>query len=185
MNYLSLFTPHNLALLSDWVTDTGELYVDINLPHSGGSSISYFIRSFQDLKDLVAQQTWPEIAITIFHRRQYPLRGVVDDGLAAKALHDIRDGEWYAIVSLGDHFPAPCAFLGGGDSHRELRQELEELTGKEVGIGKNPFDYDTTPFHFDPEVFQVAVTRNQNYYQEFADHAGKYEWIREFWQDRS
>ncbi len=182
MNYLDIFTPHNLALLSDWLTDTDEMYVDVNLPHSGGSSTPYFIRSFQDLKDLVAQQSWPEIQITVYHRRQYPLRGVVDEGLVARALHDIHDGEWYAIVSMKDYFPSPCVFLGGGDNHRELRQELAELAGREVGIGKDPRDYETKLQYLDPEVFRVALTRTHNYYEEFAHRPDKYNWIPEVWR---
>src|SRR4051812_2287712 len=36
MNYLTMFSAQNLALLSDWLADTGELYVDVYVPHSGG-----------------------------------------------------------------------------------------------------------------------------------------------------
>jgi len=36
LNYFSLFTSDNLALLHDWLTETGELYVDIYHPHGAG-----------------------------------------------------------------------------------------------------------------------------------------------------
>jgi len=182
MNFLDLFTLHNLALLSDWLNDESELYVDIFLPHSGGSSTPYFVRSLQDLKELVAQQDYPEISITIFHRRQYSLRDVVDEELIAKALDHIHDNEGYAIVSLEHYYPLPCVFYGGGDTHAELRQELEALAGKLVGVGKNPLDYDTTGFHIHPDIFMVSVTKNQNYYEPFAQHPEKYEWIEKMWR---
>ncbi len=184
MNYSSIFTLHNLALLSDWLDETGELYVDIDLPHSGGSGISYFIRSLQDLKELMAQQVWPEIVASVFHHHQYPLRGVVNEGLIKEALHEIGDGEWYAIISLKGFYPASCSFLGGNKSHAELRKELESLVGQQVGIGQSPFDiHDGKWFYFHPdEVLQVAVKRNQNYYEQFAHNPNKYEWIAELWQ---
>jgi hypothetical protein len=181
MNFLDLFTLHNLALLSDWFEDAGELYVDINLPHSGASSTPYFVRSLQDLKELVAQQDWPEISITIFHRRQYPLRGIVGGELIAKALDYVHDNEWYMIVSPKDYYPSRCIFYGSGNSHAELRQELQELAGELVGIGRDPFDYDTTWFHFSPDIFIVSMTKNQTYYEPFAQHPDKYEWVKKMW----
>jgi hypothetical protein len=181
MNFLCLFTLHNLALLSDWIADEGELYVDIALPHSGGSGTQYFVRSLQELKELVAQQDWPEIGITIFRRRQYPLRGVVDDELIAKALDYIHDNEWYKIVSAKDYYPSPCMFYGGGNSHTELRQQLQELAGQLVGIGRDPFDYDTTWFRVNRDVFMISTTKNQTYYEPFAQHPDKYEWIEKMW----
>ncbi len=181
MNFLDLFTLHNLALLSDWLNDAGELYVDINLPHSGSSSTPYFVRSLQDLKELLANQDWPEIGITVFQRRQYPLRGVVDDEFVAKALDYIHDNEEYAIVSLDHYYPSPCVFYGGGDNHVELRQELEEIAGALVGIGKNPLDYETNVFHFHPDILMISVTKNQTYYESFAQQPNKYEWIKKMW----
>ena len=184
MNYSNIFTPHNLALLSDWLAETGELYVDIYLPHSGGSGTSYFIRSLQDLKDLVVQQTGPEIVVSVFHHRQYPLRGPVHEGLIKEALREIADGTWYAIVSLKDFYPAPCSFLGSGNNHAELQKELESLGGQQVGIGENPFDSrDEKWFYSHPdEVLQIAVKRNQSYYENFARDPSKYEWVIKLWQ---
>lgn len=86
MSYLSLFLPQHLAVLNDWLTETGELYVDVYWPHSGNSGTAYFIRSMSDLNDLVAEQTWPEICFTIFRRLQYPVRGVANDELLEQAL---------------------------------------------------------------------------------------------------
>ncbi|MCL4250381.1 MAG: hypothetical protein KJ065_19680 [Anaerolineae bacterium] len=140
MNYLSLFSPHNLALLSDWLCETGELYVDIYLPHSGGGSSAYFVRSMNDLKSLIAQQTHPEIEIAVFHNLQYPIRGVADETLLKRALQQIADGDWYTIVSLENVYPFSVAWWGNGRSHQELERDFADVLGEKVGIGINPDD---------------------------------------------
>ncbi len=185
MGYHTLFSDHNLALLSDWLAETGELYVDIQLPHSGGSGTAYFIRSLQELKELTRRQTWPEISITIFHRMQYPLRGVANEQLLNEALEQITDGEWYSIVSLDDYFPAPCVFFGSGQTHEELRRDLTDVIGQSVGIGQNPFDYhDDRWFHSRPnEVFQLTVSKNQNYHEDFAKNPERYRSIIDLWSE--
>jgi len=187
MNYTSLFSPHNLALLNDWMMQTGELYAEIYQPHSGGSGTPYFIRSLHDLKSLVAQQTGPEIGVTIFRQIQYPLRGVADSVLLEKAIQRIPDGEWYSIVSLEDYFPSACVFWGNGNSHTELQADFSDIFGRRVGIGQNPFDrYEREWFHSHPdEVFLLSVTKNQNYYAAFAEHPEQYQSLVDFWNERA
>ncbi|MBK9747412.1 MAG: hypothetical protein IPO91_11600 [Chloroflexi bacterium] len=79
MNYLHLLSLDNIALLKDWLEETGELYVDIDLPHSGSSGSAYLVRSMNELKLLISRQTHPEIVIAIFHSLQYPIRGIADE----------------------------------------------------------------------------------------------------------
>jgi len=184
MRYHTLFSPHNLALLSDWLAETGELCVDVYLPHSGGSGTPYFIRTLSELKELVSQQTWWEIAITIFHHRQYPLRGIADEHLLTQALRQIPDGQWYSLVSLEHFYPSPCVFLGSGNSHIELQHDFSEVLGQSIGIGQDPFDVrDDAWFHLNhDEVFRLSVSRNQNYYQAFDHHPDKYQTLIDLWQ---
>ncbi|CAG0935678.1 hypothetical protein TFLX_04527 [Thermoflexales bacterium] len=190
MSYHTLFSHHNLALLNDWLAETGELYVDVHLPHSGGSSTPYFIRTLSELKELVSQQTWPEIVFSIFHYRQYPLRGIADEHLLAQALQQISDGHWYRLVSLDDFYPSPCTFFGSGNSHIELQNDFSEVLGQSIGIGQDPLDvYDNAWFHSHPnEVFllsatrNLSVTKNQNYHRGFDDYPGKYQTLIDMWQ---
>ena len=70
MNYLHLLSLDNIALLKDWLEETGELYVDIDLPHSGSSGSAYLVRSMNELKLLISRQTHPEIVIAIFHETE-------------------------------------------------------------------------------------------------------------------
>lgn len=184
MSYTTLFLPHNLALLYDWLAETNELYVDVYLPHGGGSSTPYFIRALSELKELVLQQTWPEIVISIFHHVQYPLRGIAEEHLLAQALQQIPDGQWYRLVSLRHFYPSPCVFLGSGNSHIELQRDFSEVIGQSIGIGHDPFDlHDRSWFYSHPdEVFVLSVMKNQSYYQAFDQQPDKYRTLTDVWQ---
>ncbi|MCC6616303.1 MAG: hypothetical protein IT320_22715 [Anaerolineae bacterium] len=184
MNYLSLFSSHNLALLSDWLRETGELYVDIYLPRSGGGSSAYFIRSMNDLKSLIAQQTHPEIVIAIFRYLQYPIRGIADEKLLKQALQRITDGDWYTIVSLENVYPFSVAWWGNGRSHQELEHDFADVLGEKVGIGINPDDAHNGDWRklSHEEVFTLSVIRNQNYYERYAKESENYAWVIDLWQ---
>jgi hypothetical protein len=185
-SYLQLFTPHHIALFDDWLTENHELYVDVYLPHSGSSSTGYFVRSIQDLKILISRQTHPELSITVFRRPQFSLRGIADKNLLEQALNNIPDGEWYRIVSL-DSFPSECNILGSGNRHQELETEFSEIVGQNVGIGQSPFDvFDASrPKWNAADVFQLSVTKNRNYYENYAANSEKYRRVEELWYGQS
>ena len=184
MRYHDLLSPYHLALLSDWLAERHELYVDVDYPHRGGSSTAYFIHSLHDLKDLLIQQSWPELSLTIFRHQQYSLRGVVDHDLTAQALHDIPETTSYHIVSLDHSYPEPSTFFHSGGSHAELTRALAELIGQRVGIGVNPLDHhDEVWLYGHPnEVFNLTLRTNQNYYAPYAQHSERYQWIEELWR---
>jgi hypothetical protein len=69
INYCQLFSSSHIALLQDWFESTGELFVRLELPHSGGSGFSYQVSSLAELKSLISRQTHPEIAIFIFNKK--------------------------------------------------------------------------------------------------------------------
>jgi hypothetical protein len=141
MGYERLFAPPDLAMLHDWLQETGELYVDLSYPHSGGSNGSvHFIRSLGELRAIVASDTHPEVDISIFRAKQYPIRGVADEGVLAKAMEQIPDGQRFHILSAEADPLAPCAAIGWGDCHEELSEEFAQLAGRHVWVGQNPFD---------------------------------------------
>src|SRR5260370_7025004 len=100
MGYEHLFEKHDVALLHDWLRETGELYMDLDRPHMGALNNSvYFIDHLADLKRTVGQATFPEIVISIFREKQYPIRGVVDDRLPPTPLDLIPHRPSFRIVS--------------------------------------------------------------------------------------
>src|SRR5580658_9122267 len=122
MGYEHLFAERDLALLYDWLIDTGELYMDLDRPHSGGNNNSiHFIYSLEQLKGIVAQEKHREVNIEIFREKQYPIRGVADETLLAAALTFIPDEEWFSILMPGDVPFAPWRVAGFGVTHAELR----------------------------------------------------------------
>jgi hypothetical protein len=102
MDYEHIFAECDLALLYDWLQPNGELYMDLDRPHSGGSNDSvHFIHSLAQLKKIVSEEAHPEVRIDIFREKQYPIWGIVDEKLLALALEFLPDGEWFSILSLG------------------------------------------------------------------------------------
>jgi len=65
MNYVGLFTEHHVAMLYDWLTELGELFVRLEYPHSGSVGDDYLVRSLDDLRDLISRQTHGELEIHI------------------------------------------------------------------------------------------------------------------------
>ena len=187
MDYLGLFSPYHLAALHDWISQTGELYIHLEYPHSGGSGTSYLIRTLDDLKQLILAQAHPEIEIFIFRSMPFPVRGLADDSLLERAIQTIPDGQWYTIASL-DYYPLPCDFLGGGKSHEELRKEFSEVGDKLVGVGANPFDVDYIDDKWlstnTDEIMYFIVRKNLNFYEPYDRNPGKYEEVIGLWPKR-
>src|SRR5262249_19281150 len=144
----------------------------------------------QDLKSLVKQQKWHEIVVTIFRRRQFPLRGIADERLLEAALREIPDGEHYQFVRLS-YFPDNLADWGEGTSHAELRSELAEVFGRWVAIGQEPTCMWWQGTCDPEEVFEVDVLRknnfevrkNQDYYERYVREPQRYRWIEIMWQE--
>ena len=138
-----LFSVQQHKQLKQWLSETGELYIDLYLPKSAGSGTDYFIDSLEKLEELISKQTWQQLVVTVFRRLQYPLRGVADESLLERGLQQIPDGEWYTIVLLEDYFyPHLRRWRASGSSHAEFRREFSEVLGRRIGIGRNPFDKD-------------------------------------------
>lgn len=68
-NYAGLFTPHHIATLADWLEEKGELFLEIELPHSGGSGLYQTVHSLAEVKRAVEQVSNPEIEIFIWKNR--------------------------------------------------------------------------------------------------------------------
>jgi hypothetical protein len=181
MSYFDLLTMHNLALLNDWLEASGELCIDLYLPHSAGWYGVYFIKSLSDLKALLIQETWPEIGLTIFREPQYPLRGIANDKLLEKALQQIPDGESYQIVSLND-FPDPCHWRGDGNSHVDLKPDFEgeEVMGQNVAIGLDPMSHNEQWFYkHSGDVFRLSVNKNQTHYANYKNHPERHQFLED------
>lgn len=191
MGYEHLFADHDLALLYDWLQDTGELYIDLDRPHSGGANNSiYLIRSLAQLRGIVAAEKHPEVSIAIFREKQYPIRGIADETLLATALDFIPDGEWFSILRPAESPFAPCSIVGFGETHAELREDFIRLRNKVVCLGRNPFDQRDSYFELAEDVWvldsrwqsQSYVSKNRANYFPFESEPDRYRPHIAFWR---
>ncbi len=154
-----MLTPSQYQQLREWLTETGELYVNVHPAQNGTTGKAYFIDFITDLESLIANEPAPELVITIFHRLQYPIRGVADDALLALALQQIPHGQWFSILSTKDRYPKPCKRLTGGCTRHELQRMLGEFNGQRVAVGTDPFDKNNTWVNSHPD--EVMVLRRK------------------------
>lgn len=133
------------------------------------------------LKQIIAEEKHPEVCITIFREKQYPIRGTADETLMTAALDFIPDGEWFSIVTLGDHPFAACSVVGFGDTHAELREDFIRLRNKSVYFGRNPFDQQNSYFETPDDAWVVSsyrhpqkVSKNRLFYAPFDAEPDRY-----------
>ncbi len=154
-----MLSPSHYQQLREWLAETGELYVNVHKSQSNTTGQAYFLDFICDLESLIAHEPSPEVVITIFHRMQYPLRGVADDALLALALQQIPHGQWFSILSTKERYPKPCYRLTGGCTRPELRRMLGEFKGKRVAVGTDPFDKNNMWVNSHPD--EVLVLRRK------------------------
>jgi len=191
MNYVGLFTEHHVAMLYDWLTELGELFVRLEYPHSASAGDDFWVRSLEDLRDLISRQTHSELEIYIFRAIIFPIRGNDYSALLQHALQEIPEGQYYQIVALPPYTherkylqPHQCECLADGNSHGELRSDIANLEpGREIAIGVHPFDtsYEEFERFYGRSVEQlffkvhIEVRQNLNWYDEVSNNPAKYQ----------
>ena len=70
-----------LRTVEDWLHSQSEILVLIRYSRAAGSKSFEFFRSFERLRERLKELT-PETSVTVFRKRQLPLRGIV--GVAAR-----------------------------------------------------------------------------------------------------
>jgi hypothetical protein len=129
-----IYTDHIVTdTLNDWFRASGELFVELYKPHSGGSGFFYVLNTYAQYEHLMVNAKPGSISF-ILRDKQLPIRGIVDDGLIENALKQIPDGEYYAVIEPCV-YPNSFVYLGDGNTHSELKNDLEKLRGVEVWAG--------------------------------------------------
>jgi hypothetical protein len=199
MNYIGLYTDHHVALLHDWLTELGELFVRLEYPHSASSGDDFWVRSLEDLRDLMSRQTRCELEIFIFRAIIFPIRGTDYSALLQRALQEIPEGQYYQIVVLPPHtreskyaVSHQCECLAAGQGHDELRGDIANLEpGREIAIGVHPFDtsYEEFERFYGRPVEQLSfearlkISNNLDRYDEFSKNPAKYQDVVRRWKD--
>jgi hypothetical protein len=119
--------------LTAWFKQSGELVVELYLPHSGGSGFFFALATFSEFEDLIANAK-PGSICFVLRDLQLPIRGKVTDALISEALGQIADGKNY-LIAKPSRYPAQLDVVADGKNHHQLRTDLEKLRGEEVWVG--------------------------------------------------
>jgi len=123
-------------VLTAWFQQSGDLFVELYLPHGGGSGEFFILTDYSQFEDLMARAR-PGSICFVLREQQLPVRGQVTETLISQALDQLSEGYYY-IVAEPSNFPEPLNYLSDGDSRTALKADLEKLRGKEVWIGPEP-----------------------------------------------
>jgi hypothetical protein len=138
MGYTSATDQKFLSTLESWLRGLPEILVLIRYPASGSRDFQFF-SSFEALSNR-RRQLPPSTSIIAFRRRQLPLREVVDDRFIASCLGCIPDRAEFIVLETARRAYGRKSWFhsAGGETHRELREALEDSRGVLVAVGPYP-----------------------------------------------
>ena len=136
MGPISVDDPTFRQTMEKWLQESSDLFVEVYYPHSGGNGRLFLVRTIQDFEKLVSEAR-SNAVILVLRNLQFPIRGVVDDSLIARAIDTVAPTEPYDIVSPV-FFPQELEYLeeSGSSNRTQYLQDLENLRGKVVFTGK-------------------------------------------------
>lgn len=131
-------TPAFMERVAGWIRQSGEVLVVLRYLGMAGAKDFALCCDRDEFAALVeAAPTGTDIMV--FRDQHLPLRGVVDEAFIASALAMIPNGQEYLWITAEVKPGSRISCWGGmGDTHLELRESLEELTGTIVAFGACP-----------------------------------------------
>ena len=139
MTYMSTTDKRFLATLQDWLRSQREVLLLIRYHAAAGNKDFEFFSSFHALTERL---NWLPIrtSVVAFKQPQLPFRGIVDDDYIAKSLSSIPSGSEYLVVEtkLSAYDKSSVSRWSAGESHSDLRRDLEERRGDSVAVGVYP-----------------------------------------------
>lgn len=133
-NHNSLSDQAFLDKVKVWLESDGEVYVSYGYWRSGGADGELLIRSFDELRKIVAEFQNRKGGIEVYRYPRFLLRGIANEELLSKALEMIPDEiDWYLFYSAPSH--ASISIGTGDNSHAALRETFERFAGQEIALG--------------------------------------------------
>jgi hypothetical protein len=135
-----------LKTLGDWLSSHTEVLVLIRYSRAAGDKSLEFHTSFAALQESLRQLP-AEACVTVFRNPQLQLRGIVDDEFIGKCLRKVPDGSEFAVVETVPTTAGPHSWFTytAGESHDELRENLEGMRGRSVAVGEYPARQEDSP----------------------------------------
>jgi hypothetical protein len=139
MSYASSTDKRFLATLDEWLRSQHEILVLIRYSHAAGAKAFEFFSSFETLTERLRSLP-PRTCIIAFRQPQLPFRGVVDDNFIVTCLSGVPDGSEYLIMEIVRRMAGKASWFHhvAGESHAELRADLEDSRGLAVAVGLYP-----------------------------------------------
>jgi hypothetical protein len=145
MGYRPTTDPEFLGTLELWLRGQPEVLTLIRYSGAAGAKDFEFFSSFQSLADRIRELP-PLACITAFRQPQLSLRSFVDDDFITRCLSIIPEGSEYLVVESTKRVCGDLSWFQyrAGESHTELREDLEDSRGVPVAVGRYPPWYGDT-----------------------------------------
>src|SRR5436309_543994 len=139
MSYPSSTSAPFLSIVQAWIETAGEVLVLIRYHASAGAKEFEFFGVMSAFQGRLAALP-PRTCITVFRDKQLPVRGAANPELASVALARIPDGEEWLAVTLRPTVLGKWSWFhhAAGETHAELREELDSHYGELTAIGPYP-----------------------------------------------
>jgi hypothetical protein len=139
MSYAPTTDPQFQSTVESWFRSQDELLALIRYSHAGGNREYEFFSRIQDFAMRLSQL--PHLTcVIVFRQPQLPIRGVVDDDFIATCLKSIPDGAEYCVTETVRRVYGRASWFhhASGESHAELRSDLDDCRGTPVAAGLYP-----------------------------------------------
>jgi hypothetical protein len=156
-NPVSTSDPIFLDTLKAWLQAEGEILLLSRFAYAAGNREFEFFCDFPSLEERLNQLP-KSTSVIAFRQRQLPIRGIVDDSFIERCLKEIPESADYALTETVKRVYGKRSWFhhGGGRSHADLREDLEESRGTPVAVGVE------TPWFNDTENVISAYVPDQN-----------------------
>jgi hypothetical protein len=139
MAHLASTDPTFQRIIETWCSQQHEVLALVRFRCGAGSRGYRVFSSYSALLEMI-QGAPVGACITIFKNPRLPLRGIVDGSFIDRCIATIPDGAEYLMFETiptvaGKH---SWYHYGSGESHAELKEDLEQSIGRPVVVGYHP-----------------------------------------------
>ncbi len=126
-----------LELANEWIREHDPIHVDVYMPHSAGTGITYLISELPQFESLIEEASIGSV-ITVF-KSNFILHGYFDEQMRTDFQNNFSEGEGWWVLE-GTFYPEQAEILASGSHWNEIEVELmdEPQRLKNVFIGIEP-----------------------------------------------
>ena len=131
-------TENFISTVGSWIDEQGEVFVVLRYLRTAGAK-DYALCPSRGAFQTICERVPKGTDIVVFREPQLPVRGRVTEEFIRSASDAIPDGTEYMVVVLEPTAKSGIAPWGSmGESHADLRADLEEWSGNLAAVGRCP-----------------------------------------------